>query len=166
MAEAFATITGLRELVTALKELPKEIQGKVLGSAVKKEADRIRNAARSKAPEGSGLLKKAIVSYRDKSSTQARIIYNVGVTMKMRQAGEVITASRKKIIAVKKATAAGKFKMRTAFYWRFYEFGTKRQAAKPFLRPAFEENKAAAAEGIGVSLAAAIEKAAAKLGKK
>lgn len=30
---------------------------------------------------------------------------------------------------------------RKAFYWTFYEFGTSRQPARPFFRPAFERSK-------------------------
>lgn len=160
----YANIKGLKELKAAMLQLPKEIQGKVLGTAVQKEAAKIRDKARSASPASkTGLLKKAIVAYRNKTSTQERIIYDVGVTLKMKLVGETITAGRKKIHALRMGGAG---KPRDAFYWRFIEFGTKKMTAKPFLRPAFDENKSAAVEGIKMNLATAIEKAAARLGRK
>jgi HK97 gp10 family phage protein len=161
-----ANVSGLSELKAALLQLPKEIQGKVLGSAVKKGADMIRNQARSNHTwrDKSGLLSKAIVSYRNKSSTQDRIQYDVGVTMKVRLVKGQISRNRtatKKILRVGEKADFGK-----AYYWRFQEFGTKKMGARPFIRPAFEGLKSAAVEQIKTSLAAAIDKAAAKLGRK
>jgi HK97 gp10 family phage protein len=162
MAELF-NIQGLPELKAALMQLPKEIQGKVLADAVKPAAMMIRDRARDRAPQLTGLVKKAIVAYRARKSDPSRIIYEVGVTMKIRRAGEIITGSRKKLRQIRAET--GK-KAMTAFYWRFLEFGTKKMPARPFLRPAFEELKMKALEQIKDSLSAAIEKAAAKLGRR
>lgn len=38
---------------------------------------------------------------------------------------------------------------REAFYGRFLEFGTSKMAAQPFLRPAFEAKRKAAAQAVG-----------------
>lgn len=156
-------IEGLAELCSALKELPKGVQGQVLGRGVLGMAGIIRTAAKAKAPKDvTGLLRKAIVAWRDKKSTPSHIIYNVGVTLKIKQAGEKITAHRKSIRAFKE----GGGKLRDAFYWKFIEFGSKKMSDRKFLRPAFEENKERAAAHIAVSLDAAIQKMAAKLGRK
>jgi HK97 gp10 family phage protein len=46
-----------------------------------------------------------------------------------------------------------------AFYARFIEFGTSRQAAQPFIRPGYDARRAAAASAIGIVLEREIAKA-------
>lgn len=75
---------------------------------------------------------------------------------------------RKSIVARKDkasgASAAVKIgPTRKGFYGLFAEFGTSRQSAKPWLRPAFESTKRAALERIGKALARNIEKKAVAL---
>lgn len=45
------------------------------------------------------------------------------------------------------------------FYWRFLEFGTKNMAARPFLRPAIDENKEAAVDKFAEVMKKQIDKA-------
>jgi HK97 gp10 family phage protein len=52
---------------------------------------------------------------------------------------------------------------RDAFWGMFQEFGTKHHAPRPWLRPAFEENKAEALDKMGKSLGRAIEREATRL---
>ena len=49
---------------------------------------------------------------------------------------------------------------RRSFYWRFQEFGTSHQPARPFVRPAVEATRA---EVAGKILVANLAKAAAKV---
>lgn len=44
------------------------------------------------------------------------------------------------------------------FYWRFLEFGTEKMPAKPFMRPAFENNTAAVESEFAVKLERQIDK--------
>jgi HK97 gp10 family phage protein len=44
-----------------------------------------------------------------------------------------------------------------AWYWRFVEFGTRKMAARPFLRPALESRRREAVEAIKGRLAQRIE---------
>ncbi|CUI04680.1 Phage protein [Janthinobacterium sp. CG23_2] len=44
-----------------------------------------------------------------------------------------------------------------AFYWRFVEFGTAHSPAQPFLRPAYESKKQAAADAVTRTLAQKID---------
>lgn len=161
MADFKVEIKGLKELKDALLQLPREIQGKVLADAVRPAAFMVRDAARANAAKNrkTGLMEKAIVAYRNRSSTPDRIQYDVGVTLKIKQIGGKIGAG-KKIRELRESTGG---KAVSAFYWRFLEFGTKKMAAKPFLRPAWEGLKNAAAYQIKDSLANAIERAANKL---
>lgn len=46
-----------------------------------------------------------------------------------------------------------------AFYGRFIEFGTSKMAARPFLRPAYEAKKEAAAKAVADVIAAKIQQA-------
>jgi HK97 gp10 family phage protein len=56
-----------------------------------------------------------------------------------------------------------------AFYWRFLEFGTRYQRARPFLRPAFEQMKKQAVEAavarLGKRLTSEIRKMKKRVGK-
>ena len=52
------------------------------------------------------------------------------------------------------------------FYWRFVEFGTSKMAARPFLRPAFESRKFAAALAAREGLREALGEAVARLGRQ
>ena len=47
-------------------------------------------------------------------------------------------------LGVRATGKAGK----NAFYWKFLEFGTKFITARPFMRPAFENKKSAAAQAM------------------
>lgn len=52
------------------------------------------------------------------------------------------------------------------YYWRFVEFGTERQAAKPFLRPALEQNAQAATDVFIAEYDKAIERVLKKADRK
>lgn len=53
-----------------------------------------------------------------------------------------------------------------AFYWRFVEFGTSKMRARPFLRPAFDNNKDAINDTFIRVLSKGIDEAVVKLGGK
>ena len=44
------------------------------------------------------------------------------------------------------------------FYWRFVEFGTKYVAARPFMRPAFDQNTQTATDATAVELSAGLDR--------
>lgn len=136
-------VSGLAELrQTLLKDLPEALQGKASQAALAKAAKPIVDAAKAKAPtnfvgplkpgqRARGRLRDAITSARNPESTKTYESRLIGVTRK-------------------------------AWWWRFIEFGrasitrakgslgtpakgffgkqVKAVPAKPFLRPAFEEN--------------------------
>jgi HK97 gp10 family phage protein len=118
-------MAGLAELRRTLLGLSAEIASKNGGpvrSALAKGAKRVRDVSRGIAAQNSktGRLSSAIVSQRDKNP-----------------AAEGLTESY--IVRVKNGNS--RKDERGAFYWRFIEFGTVKQAAQPFLRPAFELGK-------------------------
>jgi HK97 gp10 family phage protein len=160
-------VSGLTELrQTLLKDLPEALQGKASQLALAKATRPIIAAAQARAPSRkprgfvgpiaagakvAGNLKRAIYSYRNRESTKTYESRFIGVKGK-------------------------------AWYWRFIEFGrasitratgslgnvrkgffgktVTAVPAKPFLRPAFEENATRALEIYQQALLPAIEKVA------
>lgn len=145
-------IKGGKELARILKLLPKEIGAKVLTSALMSGAGVIQREIQERAPVRKGSTAKAFGSGRRSARNKGRLSGFLSKSVKRRrvrggsnkQAGVAIT-------------------MGNAFYWFFQEFGTSRQAARPFIRPAFEAAGPRAVVKITDELAKKIEKAAVKL---
>lgn len=126
-------IEGLAELTQELTQLPRELQGTILGGGLKAAAQVIRDQARIYAAysRDTGLTEKSIVSYRMRGSRPNDMTYQVAVTMKKKgYPGRKIRGKAR----VRQAVG----KKRSAYYWRFVEFGTVKMAAQPFLRPGFD----------------------------
>ncbi len=148
------TIHGLKELQHALRQLPKEIQGKVLTQSLRDGGKSMILDAKARAlklnesqlPHHVGRGKELVqpgniarnIMVRRVKSTESTATVSIGVRAKGKGAGN-------------------------AFYWRFFEFGTKFIPKKPFMRTAFEAKKMEVAEAIKVALGKRIEAAAAKL---
>lgn len=125
-------ITGLNETVAALKRLPTELSGKNGGpvrSALFQSAKLMRDSAVQHAPADTGNLKQNIIAVRDRNPRASGVSerYIVTVRRGKRQGRSVFSSQRRQ--------------SRGAYYAHFVEFGTEKQEAQPFLRPAFEENK-------------------------
>lgn len=162
-------VSGLTELrQTLLKDLPEALQGKASQAALAKASRPIVNTAKQLAPTRkargfmgpmplgkklAGILRKSIYSYRNRASTRTYESRFIGVRQR-------------------------------AFYWRFIEFGrasiTRAKGvlgnqrvgffgkvvaavpARPFMRPAFEQNATRALEIYRRELLPAIARVAAK----
>lgn len=138
-------VEGLAELNKALQQLPKELQKGPLRAAVNGAASVVQKQAKANAPIDDGVLKKAIYRTRSKSASSAvqeTAIVGVRFGRRYRRRGQ------------------------DAWYWRFIEFGTKNQTARPFIRPAFESTKQAQLAMMQKRLTAAIKRAAKKLANK
>lgn len=118
MAGAFITLNlrGMPELREALKRLGSALKMEVIQEALMKGAEPIRAAAAQKAPRRTGTLAEEMIAAH--STEWGR--YARGA----REAVAVRIGPSKK-----------------AFYGKFQELGTRRHAAQPFLRPAFDERK-------------------------
>lgn len=148
-------LEGAKELIAALKALPKEIASKNGGPvrrALLKAAQVFVVDARARAPRGSderasfsnlfrgkhkfGTLKASIRAKRDPDPRSSGVTerYTVGPTRK-------------------------------AWYAHLVEFGTVKQSAQPFMRPAYEHNKAEALNVFMLALAEGIARAAKKVAK-
>jgi HK97 gp10 family phage protein len=135
----------LDELRARLLELPKELQKGPLRSAVSAGAKVVQDKAKELAPLDEGTLKRSIYRTRSRSlSSAVQETHVVGVRYgrQYRRRGQ------------------------DAWYWRFLEFGTSKLAARPFLRPAFDQMKVEAVMEIKNKLALAIERSVLKLRAK
>lgn len=106
-------VKGLEDLIAKLNSLPEKLEKKVIRSAVRKGANIIRDKARSYVPVDSGELRKSIT----------------------------VSGAKYKKGTIAFAIKPRKNKKRgiTVFYGKFIEFGTSKMAAKPFMRPAYDE---------------------------
>lgn len=173
MASSHVTISGLAEIVSALRALPPELGSKGGGpirGALFAATKIIRDAARDNAPRGEGTpspgnLKRQIYAYRDRNprgSTGAAERYVISVrkgrrgrrSRKHENYGQPASRSSINVIAG------------DAYYWFFVEFGTVHQPAQSYMRRAFEENKERAVVRFTAELQRGVNRAIAKLRTK
>lgn len=138
-------ISGLRELGQRMQALSADIAGKIARQATAAGAGVVRKQARQNAPRDTGNLQAAIVMKR---------VRDIALTE------EYVVAVRKGKTKDVKAAKAGEGRLgKDAFYARFVEFGTVKLPARPFLRPALENNIGPATEAMAKRLKARIERA-------
>ena len=127
-------LEGAKDLDRLLRRLPAKVGKRVATRAVRQGANVIRDEAKRTAPRGT----------EPASPKYGRLADNIRVT-KVRDgfAGVVM------------AVTVGQ-----AFWGMFLEFGTSRQPARPWLRPAFHAKAGEAVAKMGTSLGKDIEKAA------
>jgi HK97 gp10 family phage protein len=153
-------VQGLDQLARALKELPQRVARGGLRAAVYAGAKVIRDEARLKSPVAiaslganqppPGTLKRSVIMKQipERSDNVKQTFYvTVRHGKKYRKQGKKGTLSQ------------------DAWYWRFVEFGTVKMAARPFLRPAFENKKRQAVDTIKDRLSERIEQAVRDLKK-
>ena len=140
MPDISLDLLGLGELEADLQRLSRSLANKAVRDAVMAGAKLARDKTRQSAPVRSGKLKKNIVATRQRDSSDAAV---AGVSVK-RPAG-------KKRQSPKPESAP--------YYWRFLEFGTSQMNAKPFLRPAWDNNLPQIEDAVRSKLAQAIDQA-------
>lgn len=163
---------GLDELSRKLRQLPRELVGKAggpVGKALSEAAELVRLQAAELAPIGKdtpvpGRLRSNIKKRRDKDSggvgdsEERQIIYVRGGG---KQGAAIRKRFRKALIASGVAEGDAFKRSREApddaYYWRFVEFGTKKQPAQRFLTRAFDSRWRAALLVFQARLAQRIE---------
>jgi HK97 gp10 family phage protein len=151
-------IDGLKELDRALQQLPDRIASNGLRASVYAGAKVVRDEAKLRAPKAAkslgpdqpppGTLKRSVIMKQIRElSGQDRQTFFVTVRhgKKHRKQGKKGNLSQ------------------DAWYWRFIEFGTRKMAARPFLRPALDSKRVEAAMAMKKRLQERIAKAAAEL---
>lgn len=142
-------VYGLDALHARMRAVTEGVRKKAARSAVRKGANIVRDAARAAA--------EAI----DRPETPLSIAKNVAVQFNgrmYRQTGDVgfrvgIRGGAKAYATTKANRRSGKAGQSyqtggSTFYWRFIELGTSQIAARPFLRPALENNAGKVLEAI------------------
>lgn len=132
-----ARLVGADAMVRVLRSMPKEVSDKVVASAVRAGAAVVRKEAIARAPVRSG--------GRPKPGNLKKSIR----ALRTRKTEHDVTY-------LVGPTGRG-------FYGLFLEFGTSRQAKRPWLRPAFEATADRALATIGKTLGTKIKQAAKKL---
>jgi HK97 gp10 family phage protein len=154
-------VEGLAELGRRLRELPKAIAGKGGGPlryAIFQAAKVIKAQAIANAPEDTGRLKANIVTARMRKTPEGREGYYIEVRRKRRHYART-SANRRK------GRVGKTYETRDAYYGMFIEFGTERNPARPFMRPAFDAKKEQAAYAFRDALKKGIEMAVRKMNK-
>lgn len=156
-------VEGLRELEAKLKAIAAEFGGKKainpVRNALRKAGRIVQKSAQQKVRVKTGAVKENIIVTNVRKSPPGEIGVNVTVRAKAK-AYKDTPANRRKGAVGGSYQAYGPL-----YYARFLEFGTSRQPAYPFMRPAFEENKNTLPGIIRDELAVQIERAVAKLRK-
>ncbi len=164
MASNPVMLRGLDGLLAALQALPPAVASKNGGPArvaLAKGAKVILEDARARAPKASGDMAKSLIMYRDRNPKKAGANerYVIGVPRIKKK-----YANTKR--NVRKGRQGKEYQIDgDTYYWRFIEFGTERQPAQPFIRPAFESQKENALAVITDTLAKGIEAAAKKVAR-
>lgn len=124
-------VDGLRELGERMKGLKEDVNNRIARAATAAGAVVIRNAAQQKVPVDTGNLKKNIIVKRlpkgESSLTSEHIV----------------TVRQGKL--TKKQKDKG---LQDAYYGKFVEYGTAKMPARPYMRPAFDQNKENAVQAI------------------
>jgi HK97 gp10 family phage protein len=153
-------ITGLADLEKRLLEFSDKLALNVMKGAVRAGAVVIQKEARARAPRSD--KPHLLVSRRTKHMRREGKSYQ-GVWI---NPGNVRKNIKVRLAPRKSRTRPVEYwiyvSQKTAWYWKFLEFGTSKMAAKPFLRPAFESMKEQATEAMRDYLAQRIEKEAVK----
>ena len=137
MAVIRTRIEGADALDRLLKQLPEKVARNVLRGAVRKGAKVVEAEMRQRAPVGpTGNLKASITQRGVKTKDKRMLTRRVG------------------------SFKGGGLK---GYHAHFIEFGTVKMAARPFLRPAWDQTKGEALKVMGKELGRGIEKAALKL---
>lgn len=146
------TFSGGAEIAANLALLQLKVRKRVMRSAavagaavVKKRAGEI---AKAKGVFDTGATIRNIAGKVNKSTSEDYLQINIGV-----RHGQIRDEKRR---AKKQGRAT--VDVDDPWYWRLNEFGTSKQAARPFMRPAFEESKDEVLQVLAEKLRAGIEK--------
>lgn len=154
-------ITGVDEALKRLDQLKGAAGKRAARRALRRGANVVLNAAR----EGAARLDDPATS----NSITKNLVVRGGGRRNERRAGGVmmrvgIRGGARDMSKYGEVKGQGKGNPGgDTFYWRFLEFGTQKMAARPFMRPALQNNTQAATDAFAQALGAEIDKELAKV---
>jgi HK97 gp10 family phage protein len=154
-------VEGLDALLADLQALPAEIADKELRGMVFAGAKTVRDLAKGYLVNvhgalDTGSLRDGIrVGFDKLNSSAVQKQFNVFVSNRVKKRPRPGQGANRK--------GSAKARYQYLYYWKFIEFGTSRQRARPFLRPALDENKALIVNLMQERLRKGIERQARKL---
>lgn len=156
MADGFTVkLEGVEDLKRALAEASVTIRTKAVRGALKEAGKVIQAAARMAAPV------LAVPTKTRKPGTIKRNIVVRASKFARQDGGEGVYVSVRGIrgkARVKRYGKAGATNPNDPYYWRFQEMGTRKMAARPFMRPAAEGKSQQAIDTFMRSVVPQIEK--------
>lgn len=165
MAKAVSVrVDGLKELDAALGELSKSAARGALRRALIKAAEPMRAAAERNAPVDTGALKRSIIVTSRIDNRAGKAEYAAvmrGGGSKAQAVGALRDARRAKGIGESFAEAfmgPAKGGKRDAIKAMVQEFGSRKQGAQSYMRPAFDSEAQNVIDGIKDELSAEIDK--------
>lgn len=165
MAKAVSVrVDGLKELDAALGELSKGAARGALRRALIKAAEPMRAAAERNAPVDTGALKRSIIVTSKIDNRAGKAEYAAvmkGGGSKAQAVGALRDARRAKGIGESFAEAfmgPAKSGKRASIKAVVQEFGSRKQGAQPYMRPAFDTEAQNVIDGIRGELSTEIDK--------
>lgn len=133
---------SFQSLKTGMETRTARVMVAAAGGVVRSKA---RGIAQAKGLRKSGALIKNIVIKREPQAPAGTAQYNLGV-----RHGRNLTKKQKtnSKLAINKTGRIVKRYEDDPYYWRFPEFGTKKQQATPYLQPALEQGKEGAIQAM------------------
>ena len=174
------TFTGGREFARFLKQLPAAISGEILETTLNAGAQIIQARAREKCPKPAERRRPGTVRLADsirfstKEKDAAHAVVNVGTDVPYAHLVEfghqiVARGPMRAHVSVTKVSASGRVTISSEVdpdTKRFQTAGaTGMVAARPFLRPAFDESREAVVRRMGEVMGNAVEVASRQLAK-
>jgi len=122
-------LTGGKQLVNMLRQLPEQMQQKVLVRATRKGAKIVKEEIQQRAPVGDIDISSEKKANRKLKYSRKKDAYEV-VKLRSEIKEKLIKKSPEEVIF---AIHAGR-----AFWAQFFEFGTRHMSKQPFFRPGFD----------------------------
>lgn len=146
----FVTINGLKELEQTLTAIPDKLAKNVLVGAMRAGARTVQKDARSKVPVASQPHTLRLRKGQKITIQPGWLKKNISIWRLRDRQTKYAVQFRMGIRAPKKGPLA--------YYGYFIERGTSKMQARPFMRPAFDQQYEAAVDAVKIYLSERIEK--------
>lgn len=112
------------------------------------------------APKDTGFLSQQVGVIRATEKSDGAVVQTYLVKVR---GGQIKYANTRRNRRAGRITQAGEslktYEQTDAFYWRFFEYGSSKMAARPFIRPSYESKKGEALQAMKTKLAEKINEA-------